>query len=106
MACSQHIGHTVVLTMVPCSVLRYAVLGVCYASVFITTGVICACVPAGYDIEDAIVMNRASLDRGFGRCIVLKKSQTVLKKYANRTADRVVAPTPGMGRHVAASCQC
>lgn len=49
----------------------------------------------GYDIEDAIVMNKASLDRGFGRCIVLKKSQTVLRKYANRTNDRVVAPTPG-----------
>lgn len=40
-------------------------------------------------------MNRASLDRGFGRCIVLKKAQTVLKKYPNRTQDRVVAPAPG-----------
>jgi hypothetical protein len=50
---------------------------------------------AGYDIEDAIVMNRSSLDRGFGRCIVLKKSSTVLRKYANRTQDRIVAPVPG-----------
>ena len=30
-------------------------------------------------------MNRASLDRGFGRCIVLRKYGTSLKKYANRT---------------------
>ena len=45
----------------------------------------------GYDIEDAIVMNKASLDRGFGRCIVLKKYGTVLRKYPNRTQDRIVA---------------
>lgn len=33
-------------------------------------------------------MNRASLDRGFGRCIVLRKMGTSLKKYANRTQVR------------------
>ncbi|CAM6092659.1 unnamed protein product [Calypogeia fissa] len=47
---------------------------------------------SGYDIEDAIVMNKSSLDRGFGRCIVVKKYATSLKKYQNRTSDRIVAP--------------
>lgn len=28
---------------------------------------------SGYDIEDAIVMNRSSLDRGFGRCFVMRR---------------------------------
>jgi DNA-directed RNA polymerase III subunit RPC2 len=50
-----------------------------------------------YDIEDAIVMNRASLDRGFGRCIVLRKYGTSLKKYGNRTQDRIVLPAAGGG---------
>jgi len=52
---------------------------------------------SGYDIEDAIVMNKASLDRGFGRCIVLKKYSASLRKYANRTTDRIVAPLPPTG---------
>eukprot|EP00899_Mesostigma_viride_P029397 jgi/Mesvir1/9642/Mv12138-RA.1 len=47
---------------------------------------------SGYDIEDAIVMNKSSLDRGFGRCIVLRKYASVMKKYANRTQDRIVTP--------------
>jgi DNA-directed RNA polymerase III subunit RPC2 len=50
---------------------------------------------SGYDIEDAIIMNRSSLDRGFGRCIVLRKYGTVLKKHQNRLQDTVVAaPLP------------
>ena len=28
---------------------------------------------SGYDIEDAIVMIKSSLDHGFGRCIAIKK---------------------------------
>ncbi|XP_065867550.1 DNA-directed RNA polymerase III subunit 2 [Euphorbia lathyris] len=47
----------------------------------------------GYDIEDAIVMNKASLDRGFGRCIVLKKSVCVHQKYENGAQDRILPPS-------------
>lgn len=50
---------------------------------------------SGYDIEDAIVMNRSSLDRGFGRCIVLRKYAASLKKYANRAQDRICRPDAG-----------
>lgn len=32
---------------------------------------------SGYDIEDALVLNRASVDRGFGRCTVLRRCGTV-----------------------------
>jgi len=44
---------------------------------------------SGYDIEDAIVLSRGSLDRGFGRCLVLRKHQTLIKKHANGSCDRV-----------------
>ncbi|MED6179430.1 DNA-directed RNA polymerase III subunit 2 [Stylosanthes scabra] len=47
---------------------------------------------SGYDIEDAIVMNKASLDRGFGRCIVMKKYNVICQKYANGTSDRILRP--------------
>ncbi|KAJ8774049.1 hypothetical protein K2173_009480 [Erythroxylum novogranatense] len=47
---------------------------------------------SGYDIEDAIVMNKASLDRGFGRCIVLKKYSAVNQKYDNGASDRILRP--------------
>ncbi|KAK7256943.1 hypothetical protein RIF29_30558 [Crotalaria pallida] len=47
---------------------------------------------SGYDIEDAIVMNKSSLDRGFGRCIVMKRYTAMYQKYANGTSDRILRP--------------
>lgn len=35
---------------------------------------------SGYDIEDAIIMNRASCDRGYGRVTVLKQTQCELDR--------------------------
>jgi DNA-directed RNA polymerase III subunit RPC2 len=42
---------------------------------------------SGYDIEDALVLNKASVDRGFGRCQVMKKYATLVRKYPNGTKD-------------------
>lgn len=47
---------------------------------------------SGYDIEDATILNKASLDRGFMRCIVMRKYGTTIKKYANRAADIIQPP--------------
>ncbi|XP_061415849.1 DNA-directed RNA polymerase III subunit RPC2 [Lethenteron reissneri] len=47
---------------------------------------------SGYDIEDALVLNKASLDRGFGRCLVYKNAKCTLKRYTNQTFDRVMGP--------------
>lgn len=48
---------------------------------------------SGYDIEDALVLNKASLDRGFGRCIVYRNQKVVLKRYPNQTFDKVMGPS-------------
>ena len=47
---------------------------------------------SGYDIEDAVVLNKASLDRGYGRVLVIKRYTTVIKKHQNRTEDRIAPP--------------
>ncbi|KAJ2742077.1 DNA-directed RNA polymerase III complex subunit Rpc2 [Coemansia sp. BCRC 34301] len=47
---------------------------------------------SGYDIEDALVINKSSLDRGFGRCQVMRKFTAIVRKYANGTYDRVLPP--------------
>lgn len=44
---------------------------------------------SGYDIEDALILNKASLDRGYGRCQVLRKNMTLIRKYPNGTYDRL-----------------
>ncbi|KAJ3029736.1 DNA-directed RNA polymerase III core subunit ret1 [Rhizophlyctis rosea] len=48
---------------------------------------------SGYDIEDALVINKASIDRGYGRCQVMRKFATMIKSYPNRTYDRIADPT-------------
>ena len=47
---------------------------------------------SGYDIEDALIINKASIDRGFGRCLVYKNSKCMMKRYANQTFDRIQGP--------------
>jgi len=44
---------------------------------------------SGYDIEDALILNKAGLDRGYGRCQVLRKNMTLIRKYPNGTYDRL-----------------
>lgn len=50
---------------------------------------------SGYDIEDAIVINRASLDRGYGRVMVTKRYTTTLKRHGGAgtgSCDTVESP--------------
>lgn len=42
---------------------------------------------SGYDIEDALVLNKSSIDRGFGRCQVFRKNTAILKRYPNHSKD-------------------
>ncbi|KAA0188110.1 hypothetical protein HAZT_HAZT004280 [Hyalella azteca] len=47
---------------------------------------------SGYDIEDAVVLNKASLDRGFGRCIVYKNAKCTMKRHFNQASDIIDGP--------------
>lgn len=53
---------------------------------------------SGYDIEDAIILNKASLDRGFARSIVLKKASTLIRHYPTGAYDTLAPPPSGEGR--------
>ena len=55
---------------------------------------------SGYDIEDALVLNKASVDRGFGRCQVFRKYATTLKMYANASHDRLGDPIKENGVNI------
>ena len=46
----------------------------------------------GYDIQDAIVMNKSSLERGFGRAIAFRRYLSAVKEYQNSTNDKILAP--------------
>ncbi|KAF2355871.1 RNA polymerase Rpb2 domain 3 [Trinorchestia longiramus] len=47
---------------------------------------------SGYDIEDAVILNKASLDRGFGRCIVYKNAKCTMKRHFNQASDIIDGP--------------
>lgn len=47
---------------------------------------------SGYDIEDALVLNKASCDRGFGRCQVFRKYTAEMQKYPNGRRERIGDP--------------
>ncbi|PHH66645.1 hypothetical protein CDD81_6482 [Ophiocordyceps australis] len=51
---------------------------------------------SGYDIEDALVLNKASIDRGFGRCQVFRKYTSELQKYPNGRRERIGDPANEM----------
>lgn len=47
---------------------------------------------SGYDIEDAVILNKASLDRGFGRAMYIRRYQTEIRKHGNGDVDGLFAP--------------
>eukprot|EP00915_Cephaloidophora_sp_WS-2016_P005725 GHVH01007596.1.p1 GENE.GHVH01007596.1~~GHVH01007596.1.p1 ORF type:complete len:1177 (+),score=148.22 GHVH01007596.1:181-3531(+) len=47
---------------------------------------------SGYDIEDAIVMNRGAIDRGMGRCYVMKRYTNDCKRYPSGATDIILPP--------------
>ena len=47
----------------------------------------------GYNMEDALVINKASVDRGFGRSTYFRPYTSVELNYAGGLADEIVIPT-------------
>lgn len=47
---------------------------------------------SGYDIEDALIISKASIDRGYGRCLIYRSSKCAIKRYPNQTYERIIHP--------------
>lgn len=47
---------------------------------------------SGYDIEDALIISKASIDRGYGRCLIYRNSKCAIKRYPNQTYERIIHP--------------
>ncbi|XP_029159477.1 DNA-directed RNA polymerase III subunit RPC2 [Nylanderia fulva] len=45
---------------------------------------------SGYDIEDALILNKASVDRGYGRCLVYRNSKCLIKNHPNQPSDIIL----------------
>lgn len=55
---------------------------------------------SGYDIEDALVINKASCDRGFGSCQVFRKLATVLRTNPSGISERIGDPQKENGVNI------
>ncbi|RNC58276.1 putative DNA-directed RNA polymerase polypeptide [Trypanosoma cruzi] len=59
---------------------------------------VCVMSYSGYDIEDAQVYNRCSLDRGYGRCVVLRKHEVDLERLPNGEYEIILPPDSNAGK--------
>lgn len=60
-------------------------------------GMVAVMAYAGYDIEDALILNKGALDRGFGRCEVYRSYKHSLKRYSSGMCDRITGNKHGDG---------